>query len=327
MAERFQRISRGGKAVDPELERIRAGMSVGRSSLPTPGEGEVLFAGGEEVRGEEGAPTVVSPVEAEVAQPEPIDPIEFFNRRSPMAREMQENPMTRRVQDAWWDKFARGFQQQKFGSLDDYVDYVTSIKGDAGEELSAEEILPFIQKQALEYMPQNVRAEYQAQQQGRMEDAQWTKQLQRLKDFNDDPDHKARGLVMGPDGKIKQVDPNKDFERKQKMFDGLNKRLEALEKMKPSLKDYVQGDVDAKSLKSAKSNKEYLRDLGAWETRINFVESRMQSVMGLAADEDKATGQGNPGASSSPKAMTATNPTTGEKIQSLDGGKTWQPMD
>lgn len=27
-----------------------------------------------------------------------------------------------------------------------------------------------------------------------------------------------------------------------------------------------------------------------------------------------------------PKTMTATNPTTGEQIQSLDGGKTWQPM-
>jgi hypothetical protein len=33
-----------------------------------------------------------------------------------------------------------------------------------------------------------------------------------------------------------------------------------------------------------------------------------------------------PGMSTMPKAMTATNPKTGEKIQSLDGGKTWQPI-
>ena len=308
-----------------------AGISVGRSSLPTPGEGQVLFTGGEQIQGEEGA----APVEAvtspalEVQEPEPLDPVEFFNRRSPLAKEAEGNPMTQNVQNAYWDAFVRGHRKQQFSNLQDYVDWATKLKGRAGEDLAVEEILPFMQQQMVKYMPPHIQQEYQAIQQERAQESAWQKQLQRLKDFNDDPDHKARGLFMGPDGKIKNVDPNKDFDRKHKMFESLREQLNTLdEKLQPNPLDYATEVEDkTKKREAGLRHPEYIRRMAVYRKERDGIKNQMWHIMGLAADEDSAIGQGAPGASSSPQGMTAVNKTTGERIQSLDGGRTWQPID
>jgi hypothetical protein len=300
-------------------------VSVGRSSVPTPGEGETLITPEGIVEGAPGTSPVI-PEQEQVQAPEPIDAMEFFSRTVPV----QETAITRNMQNAWWDRFAREFQKQRFTTLDDYVDYVTTLKDENGTNLAFEEILPFIQKQAMEYMPPALKNEFQSKVQMKAEDAQFDRTLQRLDRLNADPENKRRGVsyVLGKTGNIeaKTTDPNKDFDRKQKMVDGLNKRLETFDKLKPKVSDFVLGEMDAKGIKQAKRDPDYIREMDEWRRERSILIGQLDEALGLSADEDAATGMGEPGAASAPDAITATNPATGERIESLDGGKTWQPV-
>jgi len=303
---RFVPISRGGQAVEPDF-----------APPPQMQGADVLFTPQGEIR-------ATSPVAAPepVEPPAPVDPIEFFQMKAP-AGEREEY---RGAREQWLDAFVDQYHDRKFTSVEDYMDFVTDLQDGSGDKKSIQEILPFIQKQALEYMPTDIRRQYDIMVENKQQDAEWGRQLSKLSEFNDNPANKARGLVMGPDGKIKQVDPNRDFERSYKVTDLLSKRLDKIQEARPRRSDYAE---DAQG---------YTEAMADWRVMVQEARADYYDSLGKTVVEDESTGVGDPGKSSLPveepvaeqpvaeSAITATNPKTGERIQSFDGGQTWEPM-
>jgi len=291
--------------------------SIDPTSAPVqPGEGEVLITPEGTVRGEEGIASAL-PTPLQAPQPPPRDPMKFFTANVPAL----DNPETRGMQDDWYERFWKQYSNQNFTNLDDYVDFVTNIQDEDGLLLSTQEIFPYIQKQAMEFMPKEMKQEFQQRIQQAAETSQFEKTKTRLGELNSDPTNKKAGIVYGlKNGQIemKQVDPNVDFKRKQSMIDGLQKRVDHLDGLRPQRKDYrtTEGTMD---------NQGFSEDMSEWRELRDEARGAYFEAIGRGVQEDDATAQGTPGAKT--PTHTATNPSTGERMQSFDGGESWQPME
>ena len=63
--------------------------------------------------------------------------------------------------------------------------------------------------------------------------------------------------------------------------------------------------------------------------RISSMDEQINEIKGRMSERSRVLGidSDNPGASSGGNILTAVNPLTGERVQSTDGGQTWQPIE
>ena len=241
-----------------------------------------------------GMQTGISPVamQEEVAAPAPSDPMEFFGRRAPVA----DRTLYNEERKNWFDAFARQFHNRKFTDLNDYMDFVenlSDVQGGSGA-LGFQEILPFIQKQALENMPPNVKTEYQNMQAQKQDDAIQARQMQKIDDFNNNPENKKRGFMMGPDGKAKLVDPNLAFKRKQEILKPLAQRVKDVEAMQPKRSEFGTTSGEGQTTFDGSG---YAEAMGLWRARLRYVDGAYEKALRGSAEADVDASMGGQGES------------------------------
>ena len=284
------------------------------------GEGQRLFTPEGVVRGPSAVPSPVAPEPP--PPPQPLDAIEFFNMRQPI----EDTMLTRAIQKEWFDNFQRDYHKQRFNTLDDYIDYVTGIQSQVGENLSVREILPFIQKQAMEFMPTKMKQELQSKMAQVQEETRFNKLRSDLTRLNSDPTNKEAGIVYGiKNGQIemKQRDPNLDFKRKQEISKGIADVLKSHNTNKPKRSDFKrEGDVDdsaaySEALLQWRTEKQEL--MGAWSDAIDL--SRAQDIK----PQIEASAQEAEGQPEYQEGDILFNPDTNQRLQLR--GNQWLPVD
>lgn len=147
-------------------------------------------------RGEE-SPVSIQTFGGQPEQP-PQDRVDAFFQTQPGAT--LDAPEWKGARNNWWENFVQQYHSQRYDTLEDYVSFVEGLSDQWGP-VGIEEIRPFIQKQALQYMPPKLKAQFQMMLDEKKDDRSYERERARIDRFNNDPKNKT--LYMGFDRKVK----------------------------------------------------------------------------------------------------------------------------
>jgi len=163
-----------------------------------------------------------TPIQFEGGQdPEPVsrvisDPLEFFDRRPvPVMQPEVYKP----ERQAWMTAFSQTAREHDNDSLDQWVEYTGNLTDPvSGMPVTGEEIMGFVQQNALKYMPKKARQEYEARMAKRKFNAELSERDMREQEAAD------RGYALDKQGRriVLDTDKFKDWNKE------LNDRLEVL---------------------------------------------------------------------------------------------------
>ncbi|RLA43104.1 MAG: hypothetical protein DRR06_12905, partial [Gammaproteobacteria bacterium] len=126
-------------------------------------------------------PMVGNPVtqQPQRQQQEPEDPTAFFQSGPGGAT---NDPMYREDRKAWYKDFTKGYYEQGFNNVNDYVEFVKSLGTD-------DNIDGYVKQQALKHMPPKIKREYAQLQEQKKIEAEELKRKKKLDEWNADPNN------------------------------------------------------------------------------------------------------------------------------------------
>jgi len=167
------------------------------------------------------APRIPAPQiqQQEQVAPAPQDPLDFFTQGSgPQPEGFRE--AFKMDEDAWWSAFASQYHDRTFSSLEDYMDFVGNLKDSNGRPVAFQEIGSFIKKSAMEYMPPNIKRQFNERMEERQAIAKEEAKAKHIERMN--KRFAGSGIAMGMDGNTYRVKSTSEIEmekvdRKRKM--------------------------------------------------------------------------------------------------------------
>ncbi len=154
-----------------------------------------------------------SPTRPQVQEPvEPPDPLGWFDS-APSSYDAND-PSWNQSKEDWFDGFARKFKDQNFQDLGSYIDYANNVTDANGNKLMYDPIKPFIQKEALRYMPKHIQDEYNSRRQEKEEVRKTLTQAKTLKRIR--AELTDMDLDMDLYGRLYPKNTDVDFQKKEK---------------------------------------------------------------------------------------------------------------
>jgi len=171
------------------------------------------------------SPITAAPVQQTAPQPasrprqEPDAALDFFANQGPQPGG-QVDPMAPEFQserDNWYRTFVDGYHQQQFSSLDDYIGFVRQT---VSSSAASSGIDSFIQKQALQGMPPELKAEMEERQQVRKQQRKFHQNLEMIASANafaDEKFGKGKYAYNAKNGSFEPQRSDLDVARKRDM--------------------------------------------------------------------------------------------------------------
>lgn len=236
--------------------------------------------------------------EQEAQQMEPVDALDYFTSKPPVAVGVGEQELYRPQERSYWSSFARQFHDRQFSNLDDYVDFVRNLKDESGNMLRYDQIDNFVKKQTLDHMPPHIKREFDERQQLRQEETKEMAQAKRIERLN--KVYRKQGFEIGPDGKTHKVkDP---FEQQMDISASHLKLLESHMKNKPK-PPTGEGADEAN----------FERQLERWDQIAVLLQQRYQDSINTAQADAMGGGDEHP------EGSIASDPNTGEQMIKRNG--------
>jgi len=190
------------------------------------------------------SPITAAPVQQTAPQPasrprqEPDAALDFFANQGPQPGG-QVDPMAPEFQserDNWYRTFVDGYHQQQFSSLDDYIGFVRQT---VSSSAASSGIDSFIQKQALQGMPPELKAEMEERQQVRKQQRKFHQNLEMIASANafaDEKFGKGKYAYNAKNGSFEPQRSDLDFDRKFSMAKDLGDMYSKFSKIASDLK-------------------------------------------------------------------------------------------
>lgn len=231
----------------------------GSYASPTATGSVTTDASGRQVISAQGVPgsaRTQSPVfqQPQMEEQEPLDYSQFFFEGSPDFSGPAEEDEYRETKKEWFDAFARGYHEREFSTIEDYVKYGMGLPG-AYAETEA-----YIRKQMKEYMPQKMRRQLEDMEAESDEERKWKRSIQRMNEFNRDPENMKNGVQIDLQGRQVQKNVDLDFKRKIDLAKEIREQGKVIAK---SMQDVVVSMQTATSGEDGAKNPETIRILRA----------------------------------------------------------------